>query len=73
MHRIASIHATGTNGTRPACPLNCFDTPVPGRFKVMKVTKNARRVWQRAIALNDKETVTGVQTLRCCGVAVAHA
>jgi len=53
--------------------LYCFDTPVPGRFKVMKVTKNARRVWQRAIALNDKETVTGVQTLRCCGVAVAHA
>ncbi|KAK9839280.1 hypothetical protein WJX81_005578 [Elliptochloris bilobata] len=30
----------------------------------MSVAKDARRVWTRAIADNDKDTVTGVQTLR---------
>lgn len=30
----------------------------------MQVAKDARRLWTRAIAENDKETVTGVQTLR---------
>ena len=44
--------------------LFAFDTSVPGRFKVQDVAKRGRRIWARAIAEKDSETVTGVQTLR---------
>lgn len=44
--------------------LFAFETSVPGRFKVQDVAKRGRRIWARAIAEKDSETVTGVQTLR---------
>lgn len=50
--------------------LFAFETSVPGRFKVLDVAKRGRRVWARAIAEKDSETVTGVQTLRCVAAPV---
>ena len=37
----------------------CCDTHIKGYVKVMMAARNARRVWARSIAADDKETVTG--------------
>ena len=37
----------------------------------MTAARNARRVWARSIAQDDKETITGVQTLRNSIMAVS--
>ena len=37
----------------------CCDTHIKGYIKVMLAARNARRVWARSIAADDKETVTG--------------
>lgn len=38
----------------------CTDIEFHGTIKVMRTARNARRVWARSIAADDKETVTGV-------------
>ncbi len=37
----------------------CTDFEFHGTIKVMRSARNARRVWARSIAADDKETVTG--------------
>lgn len=39
----------------------CFDQHIKGFIKVMQAARNARRVWARSIAADDKETVTGTE------------